>query len=66
MPAIGAGPDLGAAAPAVLISARPGMERFCRAGRCFGAVPTRLTLDELGSEALALIQAESNLVVTEA
>ncbi|GAB6127310.1 hypothetical protein [Humidesulfovibrio idahonensis] len=37
--------------------------RFCRAGLCFGTVPTNLTEDELTPEQLAALQAEPMLVV---
>ena len=37
--------------------------RFCRAGRCFGTVPTELAEDELTPEQLAALQAEPMLVV---
>jgi hypothetical protein len=37
--------------------------RFCRAGRCFGTVPTELAEDELTPKQLAALQAEPMLVV---
>ncbi len=37
--------------------------RFCRAGRCFGTVPTELAEGDLTPEQLAALQAEPMLVV---
>ena len=37
--------------------------RFCRAGRCFGSVPTELAEGDLTAEQLAALQAEPMLVV---
>ncbi|MBU1040374.1 MAG: hypothetical protein KKF77_04655 [Proteobacteria bacterium] len=52
-------------AKVIRINAQPHVTggRFCRAGRCFGTVPTELAEGDLTPEQLAALQAEPMLVV---
>lgn len=52
-------------AKVIRINAQPHVPggRFCRAGRCFGTVPTELAEGDLTPEQLAALQAEPMLVV---
>ena len=48
---------------AILVRTRPGVERFCRGGHCFGAEATTLKIDELSAEQFQTITGEEMLVV---
>lgn len=47
----------------IRVRARPGIERFCRGGRRFGAEATTLKINELSDEQFQAITAEEMLVV---
>ena len=48
---------------AILVRTRPGVERFCRGGHCFGAEATTLKIADLTDEQLDAITSEGMLVV---
>ena len=48
---------------AILVRTRPGVERFCRGGYCFGAEATALKIADLTDEQYDAITGESMLVV---
>ena len=48
---------------AILVRTRPGVERFCRGGHCFGAEATTLKIAELTGEQFDAITGEGMLVV---
>ena len=48
---------------AILVRTRPGVERFCRGGHCFGAEATTLKIADLTGEQLDAITGEGMLVV---
>jgi hypothetical protein len=50
---------------AIEVSVRPGLERRCRAARCFGAAPTVIPLAELRREQIEALVADPMLVIAE-
>ena len=48
---------------AILVRTRPGVERFCRGGHCFGAEATKLKMADLTDDQLDAITGEAMLVV---
>ncbi|MGE0107393.1 MAG: hypothetical protein AB7S53_10510 [Thiomonas sp.] len=48
---------------AILVRTRPGVERFCRGGHCFGADATKLKMADLTDDQLDAITGEAMLVV---
>lgn len=48
---------------AILVRTRPGVERFCRGGHCFGAEATKLKMADLTGAQLDAITGEAMLVV---
>ena len=48
---------------AILVRTRPGVERFCRGGHCFGAEATKLKMADLTDDQLDAITGEAMLEV---
>ena len=49
----------------ITVKTIPGVERFCRAGRCFGQEPVQVVIAELPKGGLEALRAEPRLVVEE-